>query len=193
MSGKHPQFQDDGASTGTAASGTSRKWRPLRLAAAHGSKADSDKPSIGMFMSSCPSSRKSGHPQSAEVFDGSPSTFRTNEPNLSSQEFWKGFRIGTTALIQCGAFELLDSCRLAGSWFGLRGAGRDWGQHRRANQSNGEGGNMTDTLYARLGGYDAMVAVTENLLSRLTKDPLSLLNTRFGRNGDAGRPPWARQ
>ncbi|MGH6894230.1 MAG: group I truncated hemoglobin [Dongiaceae bacterium] len=29
---------------------------------------------------------------------------------------------------------------------------------------------MTDTLYARLGGYDAIAAVTENLLSRLTKD-----------------------
>jgi hypothetical protein len=27
-------------------------WRPLRGAAAHGSKADSDKPSIGVFMSS---------------------------------------------------------------------------------------------------------------------------------------------
>ncbi|HET6158347.1 MAG TPA: group 1 truncated hemoglobin [Dongiaceae bacterium] len=30
---------------------------------------------------------------------------------------------------------------------------------------------MTDSLYARLGGYDAIVAVTEDLLSRLTKDP----------------------
>ena len=30
---------------------------------------------------------------------------------------------------------------------------------------------MTDTLYARLGGYDAIVAVTEDLLSRLTSDP----------------------
>ena len=30
---------------------------------------------------------------------------------------------------------------------------------------------MTESLYARLGGYDAIVAVTENLLSRLTKDP----------------------
>ena len=30
---------------------------------------------------------------------------------------------------------------------------------------------MTDTLYARLGGYDAIAAVAENLLSRLTKDP----------------------
>ena len=30
---------------------------------------------------------------------------------------------------------------------------------------------MAETLYARLGGYDAIVAVTENLLSRLAKDP----------------------
>jgi hemoglobin len=30
---------------------------------------------------------------------------------------------------------------------------------------------MTDTLYARLGGYDAIVAVTEDLLSHLTNDP----------------------
>jgi hemoglobin len=30
---------------------------------------------------------------------------------------------------------------------------------------------MADTLYTRLGGYDAIVAVTENLLSRLTTDP----------------------
>ena len=30
---------------------------------------------------------------------------------------------------------------------------------------------MTDTLYARLGGYDAIAAVTENLLGRLVKDP----------------------
>jgi hemoglobin len=31
-------------------------------------------------------------------------------------------------------------------------------------------GKMTETLYTRLGGYDAIVAVTENLLSRLTSD-----------------------
>jgi len=30
---------------------------------------------------------------------------------------------------------------------------------------------MTETLYARLGGYDAIAAVAENLLPRLTKDP----------------------
>jgi Truncated hemoglobins len=30
---------------------------------------------------------------------------------------------------------------------------------------------MTDTLYARLGGYDAIAAVAENLLGRLVKDP----------------------
>jgi len=30
---------------------------------------------------------------------------------------------------------------------------------------------MTNTLYARLGGYDAIAAVTENLLPRLTNDP----------------------
>jgi hemoglobin len=43
---------------------------------------------------------------------------------------------------------------------------------------------MTDTLYARLGGYDAIVAVTENLLSRLTKDPQL---SRFWKNrGDDG-------
>ena len=30
---------------------------------------------------------------------------------------------------------------------------------------------MTDSLYARLGGYDAIVAVVENLLPRLTSDP----------------------
>ena len=29
---------------------------------------------------------------------------------------------------------------------------------------------MTDTLYARLGGYDAIAAVAENLLPRLTND-----------------------
>ena len=29
---------------------------------------------------------------------------------------------------------------------------------------------MTDTLYARLGGYDAIVAVVDNLLPRLTSD-----------------------
>jgi hemoglobin len=43
---------------------------------------------------------------------------------------------------------------------------------------------MTDTLYARLGGYDAIVAVTENLLSRLAKDPQL---GRFWKNrGDDG-------
>jgi hypothetical protein len=30
---------------------------------------------------------------------------------------------------------------------------------------------MTNTLYARLGGYDAVAAVAENLLPRLTSDP----------------------
>ena len=30
---------------------------------------------------------------------------------------------------------------------------------------------MAETLYARLGGYDAIAAVAENLLPRLTKDP----------------------
>ena len=38
---------------------------------------------------------------------------------------------------------------------------------------------MTDTLYQRLGGYDAIAAVAENLLSRLTKDRLL---TRFWQN-----------
>ena len=43
---------------------------------------------------------------------------------------------------------------------------------------------MTETLYARLGGYDAIAAVTENLLSRLTKDPQL---GRFWKNrGDDG-------
>ena len=43
---------------------------------------------------------------------------------------------------------------------------------------------MADTLYTRLGGYDAIVAVTENLLSRLTKDPQL---GRFWKNrGDDG-------
>src|SRR5262252_1315714 len=30
---------------------------------------------------------------------------------------------------------------------------------------------MSDTLYARLGGYDAIVAVVDDLLPRLTSDP----------------------
>ena len=30
---------------------------------------------------------------------------------------------------------------------------------------------MSDTLYARLGGYDAIAAVVDNLLPRLTSDP----------------------
>jgi hemoglobin len=30
---------------------------------------------------------------------------------------------------------------------------------------------MSETLYARLGGYDAIVAVVDNLLPRLTADP----------------------
>jgi hemoglobin len=30
---------------------------------------------------------------------------------------------------------------------------------------------MTDTLYARVGGYNGIAAVVENLLPRLTKDP----------------------
>ena len=30
---------------------------------------------------------------------------------------------------------------------------------------------MTDTLYARLGGYDGIAAVTDNLLPRLQQDP----------------------
>jgi len=30
---------------------------------------------------------------------------------------------------------------------------------------------MADTLYARLGGYDAIAAVTDNLLPRLQQDP----------------------
>ncbi len=30
---------------------------------------------------------------------------------------------------------------------------------------------MSDTLYGRLGGYDAIVAVVDNLLPRLTSDP----------------------
>ena len=34
--------------------GTSQKWRSLRVAAGHRSKADSDKPSIGTFLSSRP-------------------------------------------------------------------------------------------------------------------------------------------
>ena len=33
------------------------------------------------------------------------------------------------------------------------------------------GANMSDTLYARLGGYDGIAAVVENLLPRLAKDP----------------------
>ena len=31
--------------------------------------------------------------------------------------------------------------------------------------------DMADTLYARLGGYDAIAAVTDNLLPRLQQDP----------------------
>ena len=43
---------------------------------------------------------------------------------------------------------------------------------------------MADTLYARLGGYDAIAAVTEDLLSRLRKDPQL---GRFWKNrGDDG-------
>ncbi len=30
---------------------------------------------------------------------------------------------------------------------------------------------MQDTLYGRLGGYDAIVTVVDNLLPRLTSDP----------------------
>ena len=33
------------------------------------------------------------------------------------------------------------------------------------------GPNMSDTLYARLGGYDGIAAVVEKLLPRLAKDP----------------------
>jgi hemoglobin len=32
------------------------------------------------------------------------------------------------------------------------------------------GGSMADTLYSRLGGYDAIAAVADDLLSRLTAD-----------------------
>ena len=43
---------------------------------------------------------------------------------------------------------------------------------------------MTETLYARLGGYDAIAAVAGNLLPRLTKDPQL---GRFWKNrGDDG-------
>ena len=43
---------------------------------------------------------------------------------------------------------------------------------------------MADTLYARLGGYDAIAAVVENLLPRLTHDPQL---GRFWKNrGDDG-------
>src|SRR5262249_44470460 len=37
-------------------------------------------------------------------------------------------------------------------------------------QREGKGAEMTNTLYARLGGYDAIVAVVDNLLPRLTAD-----------------------
>jgi hypothetical protein len=47
--------------------GTSRKWHPSRLAAAHGSIADSDKPSIG-FPSSPPN--VSGGPEQQYLSDG---------------------------------------------------------------------------------------------------------------------------
>ena len=40
--------------------GTSREWCLSRLAAAHGCKPDSDKPSIGMFMNSRPSASWAG-------------------------------------------------------------------------------------------------------------------------------------
>jgi len=41
------------------------------------------------------------------------------------------------------------------------------------------GKSMTESLYARLGGYDAIAAVVDNLLARLTKDsPLA----RFWQN-----------
>ncbi|MEX2649544.1 MAG: group 1 truncated hemoglobin [Alphaproteobacteria bacterium] len=41
---------------------------------------------------------------------------------------------------------------------------------------------MADTLYARLGGYDAIAAVVDHLLSRLTKDRLL---ARFWQNRGA--------
>jgi hypothetical protein len=55
----------------TSAAGTSRKWRLSRLTAAHGFKADSDKPSIGMFMSSRPSTvvRETHHGAPNAVLD----------------------------------------------------------------------------------------------------------------------------
>jgi hemoglobin len=39
------------------------------------------------------------------------------------------------------------------------------------NQQNNKGETMTQTLYARLGGYDAIAAVVDNLLPRLAEDP----------------------
>jgi hemoglobin len=43
---------------------------------------------------------------------------------------------------------------------------------------------MSDTLYARLGGYDAIAAVADNLLSRLTSD--SRLGRFWNNRGEDG-------
>jgi hemoglobin len=40
-----------------------------------------------------------------------------------------------------------------------------------ANCATTEKARMSETLYARLGGYDAIAAVTDTLLPRLTADP----------------------
>src|SRR5262249_22487989 len=45
------------------------------------------------------------------------------------------------------------------------------GDRARVKQTLGGRRDMTDTLYARLGGYDGIAAVADNLLPRLVKDP----------------------
>ena len=48
-----------------------------------------------------------------------------------------------------------------------------WKRDRRADHLICWGrDNMADTLYARLGGYDAIAAVAENLLSRFDLPPV---------------------
>jgi hemoglobin len=67
-------------------------------------------------------------------------------------------------------------------WCGSKNKTRD----NIAEQINRAKGrvHMSDTLYARLGGYDAIVAVTEDLLSRLTTDPQ--LGRYWKNRGDDG-------
>ena len=48
---------------------------------------------------------------------------------------------------------------------------------------------MTDTLYSRLGGYDGIVAVADNLLPRLVGDE-ELGRFWAHRGDDGGSGPW---